>query len=144
MALIHYRPARPFDSGFDRFFAGFGPGSPWEGNGERAPSFSPRVELSEDDEAIELSAEIPGIDRDSVKVEILDRQLTLSGEKKAAGETSEKGVVRSERTYGSFERRFTLPPTVDTEKIVASHENGVLKLRIPKKPDAKPRQIDVQ
>lgn len=143
MALIRYNPNRWFEGDFDRVFSGLLPSVLSEAPAE-ARAFVPRVDIRDGEHAIELTAEIPGVDKDTLKVEVLERALTLSGEKQSEKEENENGVYRSERVYGSFERRFTLPETVDVEGIVATFENGVLKVRFPKKPEAKPRQIAVE
>ena len=141
MTLIRYNPNRWVNS-FDRALSEFWP---LADRAEVQPeAFVPRVDIHEQEDVIALSAEIPGVDRDSIKVEVNNRVLTISGEKKELVEEKENGFYRSERVYGSFSRSFSLPDTVDGEKIEAVFNNGVLGLKLPKKPEAKPRLIDIQ
>jgi HSP20 family protein len=101
------------------------------------------VDISDGEEAIYLSVEVPGIDKDQLKIEVNKRVLTLSGEKQAEKEDKDAGIYRSERVYGAFKRSFTLPDEVDAENIVARTENGVLRITLPKKPEAKPKLISI-
>jgi len=142
MTLIRYNPNRWMDS-MDRVFADFWPAVNGE-TGVRAESFVPKVDIQDKEEAIVLTAELPGMEKDHIKVEIDNRVLTISGEKRNEVETKENGFYRSERSFGVFQRSFTLPDVVDGEKINAGYSNGVLQLTLPKKPEAKPRLIDVQ
>ncbi len=143
MALVQYNPHRIFDATFDRLFFDFLPALAFDGSRVSTSVISPRVEIRDDDEAIVLTAEVPGIDRDQLKVEVNNRLLTLSGEKKEESEKKENGITRSERVYGSFKRSFTLPDEVDVERISAHSENGVLRVTLPKKPEAKPKLIAI-
>ncbi len=144
MSLIRYNPHHWYETPFDRLFSDFWPVPASETEGGNTSTFLPRVDIREDKEAILLSAEIPGADKEQVSVEVNGRVLTLSGEKKEDSEQKENGYYRSERSYGTFNRNFTLPEEVDAEKINASFENGVLLLTLPKKPEAQPRQIAIE
>jgi HSP20 family protein len=143
MNLIRYNPNRWFDVPFDRFFDEF-----WGRTSPEAPalseSWAPRVDIREEKDAVLLTAELPGVSKDDVKVELENGVLTISGEKKTEREENESGFYRSERVYGSFKRSFRVPETVDAEKIEAEYVNGVLKLVLPKRPEAAPRQIAVK
>jgi HSP20 family protein len=108
--------------------------------------FTPRVDISETDNAISVHAELPGIDKKDVKITVNDGNiLTISGEKKREekSENLEKNYMRIERSYGSFARSFTLPENVAAENINAAFENGVLNITIPKKEPAKPKELEV-
>ena len=142
MSLVRYNPNRYFDTSFDRFFSDFLPSVAGNGEGSSA-EISPRVDISDGEEAIYLSAEVPGIDKDQLKIEVNNRVLTLSGEKPAKQEHKDAGIYRSERVYGAFKRSFTLSDEVDVDNIVAHAENGVLRVTLPKKPEAKPKQISI-
>ena len=144
MNLIRYNPNSWFDSAFDRFFPDIIPTLAREPENGHTPAFLPRVDIRDEKDAIVLTAEIPGVPRDGVKVEVKEQVLTLSGEKKSATERKENGFYRSERTFGAFKRSFTLPEGIDVEKIGGSFENGVLRVILPKKPEAKPRQIALE
>ena len=115
------------------------------GNGEDvvSRSWSPSVDIYEDENALFLSAELPGIDEDSIEIKIEDSTLSLKGERKFEKETKKENYFRIERSYGSFCRSFSLPNYVDHEKIKAENENGLLKITIPKKPELKPRNVKI-
>lgn len=104
----------------------------------------PVVDISETADAIVVHAELPGIDKKDVKVDVKDGVLTISGERKYEKDVKEENVHRIERSYGSFSRSFSLPTHVDTNKVEARLEDGVLKVRLPKTETAKPKSIDVQ
>ncbi len=144
MNLIHYSPNRWFDSTFDRFIPDFRIAPAGEAENGRPESYLPRVDIRDEQEAILLTAEIPGVPKDGVKVEVKERVLTLSGEKKNESERGENGFYRSERSFGAFQRSFTLPEGIDADKISGTFEDGVLRLTLPKKPEAKPRQIELE
>jgi len=108
-----------------------------------ATAWSPSVDIYETENEIVLSAELPGVSEDDVEIKIEDRTLSLKGERKLEKETKEENYHRIERSYGSFYRSFTLPNNVDMEKIKAEHDNGILKISMPKKPELKPRKIKV-
>jgi len=95
-------------------------------------AWSPAVDIYETDTDIVLSAEIPGMDASDVDVEVNDNTLTLKGERKMEKDVKEESYHRVERAYGSFVRSFTLPSTVDQEKISANYSKGVLEIKIPK------------
>lgn len=103
-------------------------------------------EVSEGDKEIEITAEVPGMDENDINVEVSGGMLTVSGEKKSESEKSDKNVYMTERSYGSFRRRFRLPETVDDQKIDATFEKGVLKISMPKKAEAQSdtRKINVK
>jgi len=99
-----------------------------------------RFEVSETDDAIELSAELPGIDEKDVELTLIDGVLTIKGEKKAEKETKEKDYYLSERQYGSFVRSLRLPETIDENKIKARFDKGVLTVTLPKRAEAKAKK----
>jgi HSP20 family protein len=107
-------------------------------------SFSPAVDVSEDDKELSVRAELPGIDPKDLDVSVVGNQLTLSGEKRESTETREKGVYHSETRYGSFRRTIPLPEGVDTEHVDAQYANGVLTLRLPKTAPAIQKRIEVK
>ena len=103
----------------------------------------PPVDVFEDHEGIKLTAELPGVKAEDVKISLENQTLTLRGEKKQIAEETVEKVHRYERSYGSFERTFTLPSTVDSEKIQATFADGILTVTLPKVEKAKPREIPV-
>jgi HSP20 family protein len=91
-----------------------------------------------------LKAELPEVPREDIALRVENNTLTISGQRKLDGEVKEEQYHRIERTYGSFSRSFTLPPTVDTGAIGADYKNGVLTVRLPLREEAKPKEIQVQ
>jgi len=110
---------------------------------ESMGSWSPRCDIYEEGDTIVVKAEVPGIDRNDLDLQIENNVLTLRGERKREQEVKSENLYRTERFYGSFTRSFTLPVTVDTEKIKAEYNDGVLKVTLPKVEEAKPRKIKV-
>ena len=110
---------------------------------ETPKEWSPAVEIVESDEEISLTAELPGLEEKDVKINVEDNLLSLSGERTIEKNEDDR-YVRSERWYGKFSRSFRLPETADLENINAKLANGVLTVTVPKKEEAKPRQIEVK
>ena len=106
-------------------------------------SWIPSVDIYEDENHLVLTAEVPGIDEKDIEIKIEDNTLSIQGERKMEKETKEENYHRIERAYGSFFRSFTLPNYVEQDKIQAEHENGVLKIMMPKKPELKPRKVKI-
>jgi HSP20 family protein len=106
-------------------------------------SWAPAVDIYETENEVVLTAEIPGIEEKDVEIKVEDNTLTLRGERKFEKETKEENYHRIERAYGSFFRSFTLPNYVDQDKIEAEHENGILKIRMPKRAELKPRKVKI-
>jgi HSP20 family protein len=112
-------------------FAGFGQLDRWFG--EFSPSvFQPRVEVVDDGVALRITAELPGLDRQEVQIQIEDEALVLRGEKKLESKTEEKGCYRLERACGSFQRVIPLPDGIDVDRAEAKFDKGVLTVRFPK------------
>ena len=103
----------------------------------------PTVDVHEDEQAYLVDVELPGVAKDDVKVNFHEGSLTISGERKYENESKEKNAHRVERFYGKFSRTFNFPSTINSEKIAASYENGVLKITVPKAEEVKPRQIEI-
>jgi len=108
-----------------------------------AGAFVPPVDIYEDEHGIQLKLEVPGIEEKDLDVKVENNVLTVSGERKIEKEEKEENFRRVERRYGSFVRSFTLPSTVNTEDIAADYSNGVLKVTLGKRAEAKPKQIKV-
>jgi HSP20 family protein len=106
-------------------------------------SFAPPVDVYEDEHNVTLKIEVPGIDEKDIDVRIENNTLTVHGERKFEQEEKEENYRRVERQYGSFTRTFTLPNTVDQESVQADYDKGVLKIKLAKKQEAKPKQIKV-
>jgi HSP20 family protein len=108
-----------------------------------AGAFVPPVDIYEDQHSIQLKLEVPGIDEKDLDVKVENNVLTVSGERKFEKEEKEENFRRVERRYGSLTRSFTLPNTVNPEDIGADYSNGVLKIKLGKRAEAKPKQIKV-
>jgi HSP20 family protein len=106
-------------------------------------SFAPAVDVYEDEHNITLKIEVPGIDEKDIDIRVENNLLTVHGERKFEKEEKEENYRRVERQYGSFTRSFNLPTTVDAENISADYDRGVLKVKLVKKAEAKPKQIKV-
>lgn len=106
-------------------------------------NWAPAVDIYEDENQLVLTAEIPGISEKDVEIKVEDNTLSIHGERKLEKETKEENYHRIERAYGSFFRSFTLPNHIDQDKIQAEHENGVLKITMPKKPELQPRKVKI-
>ncbi len=106
-------------------------------------TFAPPVDVYEDEHNVTLKIEVPGIDEKDIDVRIENNTLTVHGERKFEKEEKEENYRRVERQYGSFTRTFTLPTTVDHENVQADYDKGVLKVKLAKKAEAKPKQIKV-
>lgn len=143
--ITRWDPFREFSTLQDRmnrlFRESYGP----EGREETLnnTSFAPPVDVYEDEHSVNLKIEVPGIDEKDVDVRIENNVLTVHGERKFEKEEKQENFRRVERQYGSFTRTFTLPTTVDAEKVSANYDKGILKIALPKKAEAKPKQIKV-
>jgi HSP20 family protein len=120
----------------------FGGAFPEQGNVITSTLFAP-TDVSEDENALQISMELPGVEPDNVRLSLENNTLTIRGEKRQQVDENNERVHRFERVYGVFERTFILPNTVDPDKIDARFENGVLLVRIPKSERARPREIRV-
>lgn len=123
---------------FNRFFEG-GPRQETALN-----AWTPAVDVYEDESAFLIKVDLPEINREDVKVNLEDNVLSISGERRFENEERREGYHRVERSYGQFYRSFTLPPNVQAEAVSAEYKDGVLRLTLPKKEEAKPKQIAVK
>jgi HSP20 family protein len=119
---------------------------PFQGqeSGALTSSWVPACDVFEDKDAVKIVAELPGVSPEDVKISLENNLLTIRGEKRQHAEEQTERVHRYERTYGTFERAFSLPTTVDPEKIQANYSNGILTVTIPKAERARPREIPVK
>lgn len=104
----------------------------------------PAVDIYEDDQEFVVKAELPGLESKDVDVQIQENVLTLKGERRLEREIDKERYHRLERSYGTFQRSFTLPNIVEQEKVKAKFKDGVLEIRIPKEERVKPKQIKVE
>lgn len=112
--------------------------------GEAAVHWAPSVDIRETEDALLVQAELPGIDRKDVKVEVHEGVLTISGERRYEKDVKEKNVHRVERAYGSFARSFSLPANIDASNVQAQMKDGVLEVRLHKRESARPKSIEVR
>ena len=146
MTLItRYDPFREFVTLQDRMSRLFRDPRGPEGQDESlaTTAFAPPVDVYEDEHNITLKIEVPGIDEKDIDVRIENNTLTVHGERKFEKEEKEENYRRVERQYGSFTRTFALPNTVDHENVQADYDKGVLKIKLAKKAEARPKQIKV-
>jgi HSP20 family protein len=146
--LTRWEPFREFSTMQDRmnrmnrlFQESYSPEGPEDAL--TTTSFAPPVDIYEDEHSIMLKLEAPGIDEKDIDVRLENNTLTVHGERKIEKEEKEENFRRVERQYGSFTRSFTLPSSVDTGQVSADYEKGVLKIKLAKKTEAKPKQIKV-
>ena len=148
-SLVRWQPFQELNSFqrqmnrmFDNFFGRTTSLMPLEENLSEW-EFDPPVDVYEDDQKLTLKVEVPGIDEKDIKVEVENSVLTVHGERKLEKDIIEENYRRMERHYGAFSRSFTLPRTLDLEKIEANYTHGVLAIEIRKRTGAKPKQIKV-
>jgi HSP20 family protein len=110
----------------------------------RPADFAPMVDVHEDDEALVLRADLPGVKREDIEIQVDGNVLTLKGERKLESETEKRRYHRVERSYGSFVRQWQLPTNVDATKVDAEFDNGILTLKLPKKEEQKARKIEIR
>ena len=146
--LTRWEPFREFSAMQDRinrmdrlFRESYSPESPEEAL--TTTSFAPPVDIYEDEHTVTLKMEVPGIEEKDIDVRIENNTLTVHGERKIEKEEKEENFRRVERQYGSFTRSFTLPSSVDAGQITADYDKGVLKIKLAKKAETKPKQIKV-
>ena len=113
---------------------------------EDAWSTFPKVNIKESKNKVEVSAELPGLDKKDIEINIKDNVLTLRGEKRLENETKEENYYRMERSYGAFNRTISLPSEVQTDKTDAKFKNGILTISVPKKPESeqKLKKIEIK
>lgn len=146
-------PMRSFEEEMNRMverlwkepFPGFADLSPWFGD-FRPTVFKPHLDVTDEGDRLEVTAELPGMDKEDVEITFEDGVLVLKGEKKHEEEKKEKGCYRLERSYGRFQRNIPLPADVDVEHGEATFDKGVLKIRFTKlpKPAAKAKKIEIR
>ena len=149
MAIVRWEPFRDLvglqdrmNRLFDESFRGLGR-SGSEDDWALGGTWAPAVDIYHHDGSIVLKAEVPGMDPKDVDIRVENNVLTLRGERKLDSDVKKENYHRVERAYGTFTRSFTLPSVVDTEKIKAEYRDGVLRVSLPTKEEAKPKQISI-
>jgi HSP20 family protein len=140
MSLIHYEPVNLFDqfnNEINRCFSRTRPAA------TRQHDWVPAVDIHEEESRFVLTADVPGVSRESIDITLEDGVLTVQGERRAERDAASEGYRRRERAHGTFLRQFSLPDTVDAEQINATVKDGVLQIEIPKQEKLQPRKISV-
>ncbi len=147
MALIRWEPARELQSlqqEMNRLFGTVFDSQAGENGGSFVRRWIPPMDLVEEDDEFVLRADLPGLDEEDVQIELDDRVLTISGERRSEHEGRKDGYYRVERASGRFSRSLTLPEGIDPESIRAAFHKGVLEVRIPKPEERKPRRVQIK
>lgn len=147
MAIVRWEPFRDMLSLQERvnriFEESFRTRTSGEEDWALGGSWAPAVDIYEQDNNIVLKAELPGLDPKDVDIRLENNTLTLQGERKLDTEVKRESYHRVERSYGTFTRSFTLPAVVDQQNIKADYREGVLRVTLPKREEAKPKQISI-
>lgn len=148
MTLVKWYPAREMariGSDFDSVFK-FINDQLFGGSGEENENvlWSPAADILENDKSYLLKLDLPGVEKDNVKISYKEGVLTISGERKNESEQKDGKCFRIERTFGGFTRSFTLPDLIKEDQITATFSNGTLSIEIPKAEEAKPIEIKIQ
>jgi len=145
MAIVRWQPygaVASLQEGINRLFNDAFPRSLTDDDFALS-SWKPAVDIYDKDEAIVIHAELPGVQKENISIEVKENVLTLKGERIENKEITQDKFFRKERSFGSFQRAFTLPSAIDPESIKASFKDGVLEVEIPKPEEKKPKQIQI-
>ena len=143
MAIVRFEPFRDLQDRMNRLFHESYRSQTSEDDWALGGTWAPAVDIYEQDNNIVLKAELPGVDPKDVDIRLENNTLTLSGERKFDNEVKKESYHRVERAYGAFTRSFTLPTVVDQGSIKAEFKDGVLRVTLPKREEAKPKQIQI-
>lgn len=138
------RDLESMQSRMNRLFNDFFGGREAEEQDLMPSAWNPAVDVIENEDSFVIEAELPGMKKDEIKISLTNDVLIVQGEKKIEKQEKKKNYHRTERSYGSFSRTFSLPGNVKSDKVDAEFNNGVLTITIPKSEEAKPKQIDVK
>jgi HSP20 family protein len=141
MSLTHFDPLATFPATFRNFEDAI---ARMLNEPRGARPWSPSVDIYETENELILKADLPEVKLEDIEVRVENQTLTVKGERKFEKDESNKGFHRIERSYGAFERVFTVPASVDAEKVAAEYKEGVLTVKLPKKEAAKPRQVKIE
>jgi HSP20 family protein len=141
MSITHFDPLATFPATFRNFEDAI---ARMLNEPRGARPWSPSVDIYETENELILKADLPEVKLEDIEVRVENQTLTVKGERKFEKDESNKGFHRIERSYGAFERVFTVPASVDAEKVAAEYKEGVLTVKLPKKEAAKPRQVKIE
>ena len=149
MTIVRFKPytdmgilRNSMDRFMDRFLTDFT--RPVEGEDFTGQTFTPAVDIKETPQEFLVTAEVPGIRKEDIHIEVADNLLTLKGERKFEREEKNESYHRVERSFGAFSRSFTLPTSVKTDAIEAKFHDGLLSVRIPKAEEKVPKKIEIK
>ena len=146
MALMRWTPMGhlpSFQHEMNRMVNEFFGGGNGDAAGTGLSSWTPAVDIHETEDGFVIKAELPGVSKDDVSIDVHQNTLTLRGQRKHEAEVKQDKYHRVERAYGSFQRSFVLPTVVDQDKVQATYKDGVLELHLPKSEAAKPKRIAI-
>jgi HSP20 family protein len=145
MAIVRWEPLREFSTLQNEMNRLFNTvfDTPAANGGSTLRRWMPAMDLVETADHFVLRADLPGLSEEDVNIELEDRVLTISGERKAEHELSKEGYHRVERAFGTFSRALTLPEGIDPDAVAATFDRGVLEVRIPKPEERKPRKVSI-
>jgi len=146
MSIIRWEPLRDLVSTHDHFNQLFNETFARAFGDQKEVSLRtwvPPVDICETEDSLVLKAELPGIKPDDVEIRVEDNTLYLKGERKFEKEVKDENFHQVERSYGSFSRSFSLPSSIDSDKVKAEYQNGILTLTMPKREEAKPKTIKI-
>lgn len=147
MTLVRWNPLKEvpvLQNRINRLFEDFFPETFIEGTKNMVGVWNPVVDIYDTQDTTVIKADLPGLKKEDITISIEGDVLTLTGERTHDDEVKKENYYRRERAYGMFKREFTLPSTVDHEKIKADFKDGVLKIEVPKPEEKKPKTITVQ
>ncbi len=147
MAIIRWDPFREVSAlqeRMNRLFSDLRTSSPLREEEISQGSWVPPVDIYETEDSLVFKAELPGVTKDDITVEVKDNTMTLKGEKRFEKDVKEESYHRVERAYGGFQRAFTLPGMVEQDKVKAKFKDGILEIVLPKAEKAKPKQVRVE
>lgn len=145
MTLIRWNPARqrmmPMVAEWDHLMNGFFSDRLED---TELTDWTPAIDITEDNDAFLVTADLPGLTKKDININIKENMLTISGERKTEKKDENKNYCRTERRYGAFKRSFQLTDKVIADKITASFKDGVLTVNVPKAEEVKPKEIDIK
>ena len=141
--LIRWDPFRDFSKAQEQMNRLFEDAYLRRASDSALTTWAPEVDIHETEDAFVFEADLPGMNEKDLDIRLENNMLTIRGERKFEKKANEENYLRVERAYGSFSRSFSLPHTINAEAIKADYRNGVLTVRVPKREEAKPRQVKV-
>ncbi len=138
-----WSPLSEFRREMDKLFDDYWSPTSGEPLREMESEWNPACDVAEAENHYLLTLEVPGIPKDQIKLEVIDNQISISGERNVEEKKRETGSWYTERRYGKFHRSFSLPSGVDVQKVEAHYQDGILKVYVPKAESAKPRQVKI-